>query len=495
MTRQQFIEQIAAYVKKYAPQYGIKVCSPIIAQAVLESGGGTSELATKANNFFGLKYRKGRCKTCIGVYTKTGSEQNPDGSYTSSVMQWCKFADMENGVIGYFDFINIPNYANLKGVTDPKTYLTNIKADGYATSLKYVDNVMAVISSYGLTKYDKKEETSTMAKLTPNVVYTMNGVQVSEKIIPDGTRWKNATNAKKNGFSVGSLYKKQQKLSGGTGRVQFVTVHNTNDLPNVYDDGEQYTRATYNENMNTSRVHFYIDDTGAWQNLKAGTGLCPNDPVGSAEVSWHSGDGSVATGGNMTSLSLEIIMMETPEHDLIAKDNGARIAAWLLWKHGLSINELVTHTYWVNKTAGKTFSDRDTQCCNPISGKKWCPSYIFNSNNPATAKKNWLAFKALVQGYLDALRGGSTGGSISTPPSPQKPPVGPQEGAVTPYRVRVSIPDLYIRSEPDKYSQNKGFIKPGVYTIVAESSGTGATKWGKLKSGMGWISLDYAKKV
>ena len=71
-------------------------------------------------------------------------------------MQWCKFADMEGSVIGYFDFINTPNYANLKGVTDPKTYLENIKADGYATSLKYVENLMAVIEKYDLTKYDKE---------------------------------------------------------------------------------------------------------------------------------------------------------------------------------------------------------------------------------------------------------------------------------------------------------------------------------------------------
>lgn len=495
MTKQQFIEKIAFYVKKYAPLYGIAVCSPIIAQAVLESGGGTSELAVNANNFFGLKYRKGRCKTCIGIYTKTGSEQNKDGSYTSYVMQWCKFADMENGVIGYFDFINTQNYANLKGVTDPKTYLTNIKADGYATSLKYVDNVMAVISCYGLTEYDKKEETSSMAKLTPNVVYTMNGVQINEKIIPDGTRWKDATKARKAGFSAGSLYKKHQKLSGGTGKSKFVTIHNTNDLDKVFDDGEQYTRATFNENMGSSRVHFYTDDTGAWQNLKAGTGLCQNDPVGSAEVSWHSGDGSSETGGNMTSLSIEIIMGETPEHDLIAKDNGARIAAWLLWKHGLSINDLVTHTYWVNKSAGKTFADRDTQCCNPIYGKKWCPTYIFGSSNPTTAKKNWTAFKALVKGYLDALQGVSNGGNTQTPPSTQKPSTGPQEAAVTPYLVRVKITDLYIRSDPGTDSKKKGFIKPGVYTIVAESTGKGATKWGKLKSGAGWIALDFIEKV
>ena len=40
-----------------------------------------------------------------------------------------------------------------------------------------------------------------------------------------------------------------------------------------------------------------------------------------------------------------------------------------------------------------------------------------------------------------------------------------------------------------------GIRDHGVYTIVAESTGTGATKWGKLKSGAGWISLDYTKKV
>ncbi|MDD6736539.1 MAG: hypothetical protein PUE13_09565 [Clostridiales bacterium] len=35
----------------------------------------------------------------------------------------------------------------------------------------------------------------------------------------------------------------------------------------------------------------------------------------------------------------------------------------------------------------------------------------------------------------------------------------------------------------------------GSFTIIAEAEGKGASKWGKLKSGLGWISLDYAKKV
>lgn len=146
-----FIEEIARLVKQIAPDYGIKVHSPIIAQAVLESAMGTSELAVNAHNYFGLKYKS---SVADKSYVKVGSEQNADGSYTSGVMLWCKFPNMAYGVKGYFDFTSAPRYANLKGVTDPETYLKNIKADKYASSLNYVENLMNVIRKYNLTQYD-----------------------------------------------------------------------------------------------------------------------------------------------------------------------------------------------------------------------------------------------------------------------------------------------------------------------------------------------------
>lgn len=253
--------------------------------------------------------------------------------------------------------------------------------------------------------------------LTPNTTYQIKDVTVNEKIIPDGTVWKSDAKAKAADFSgAGAAYKSGVKLSGGTGKPKYVTVHNSNDLDNVYDDAEQYTRATHNENMGSARVHFYVDDVGAWQNLKAGTGMCAADPEGSAEVSWHAGDTSTADGGNMTSLSIEVIMNETPETDAKARDNGARIAAWLLWKHGLTIDKLVTHTYWVNKSEGLAFDDVDEQCTHPVKGKKWCPTYIFGSYVQEIALKNWKAFKALVKKYLDALNGSATEEPSATAP-------------------------------------------------------------------------------
>lgn len=59
-----------------------------------------------------------------------------------------------------------------------------------------------------------------------------------------------------------------------------------------------------------------------------------------------------------------------------------------------------------------------------------------------------------------------------------------------PYTVKVEIEDLNIRTQPSASSASKGYIKPSVYTIVDEENG-----WGKLKSGAGWISLRYTKKI
>ena len=64
-----------------------------------------------------------------------------------------------------------------------------------------------------------------------------------------------------------------------------------------------------------------------------------------------------------------------------------------------------------------------------------------------------------------------------------------------PYKVQVSITDLNIRKGPGTNYEANGVCPKGVFTVVEESDGKGATKWGKLKSGAGWISLDYAKKI
>ena len=59
----------------------------------------------------------------------------------------------------------------------------------------------------------------------------------------------------------------------------------------------------------------------------------------------------------------------------------------------------------------------------------------------------------------------------------------------------MSISDLRIRKGPGTNYGSRGFTGKGVFTIVAEATGKGASKWGLLKSYAnkrdGWISLDY----
>ena len=68
-----------------------------------------------------------------------------------------------------------------------------------------------------------------------------------------------------------------------------------------------------------------------------------------------------------------------------------------------------------------------------------------------------------------------------------------------PYRVRVSVSNLNIRRGPGTNYASRGYTGKGVFTIVEEAEGKGASRWGLLKSYKtkrnGWISLDIAKRV
>ena len=66
---------------------------------------------------------------------------------------------------------------------------------------------------------------------------------------------------------------------------------------------------------------------------------------------------------------------------------------------------------------------------------------------------------------------------------------------ICPCRVRVEINNLNIRSEASKKSISVGKCPIGVFTITEVKQGYGSDLgWGRLKSGIGWISLDYVKK-
>ena len=150
-TNEEFIQVMAYYIRKYSAQYGIKVNSGILAQAILESNWGRSTLSAKYHNYFGLK--AGPYWTGKSVNMVTQEEYVP-GTYTNIRDNFRAFNSLEEGVRGYFEFTKFPNYAKIKTATTPEEYLTYIKQAGYATSSTYVQNTMRVVQTYNLTKYD-----------------------------------------------------------------------------------------------------------------------------------------------------------------------------------------------------------------------------------------------------------------------------------------------------------------------------------------------------
>ena len=70
------------------------------------------------------------------------------------------------------------------------------------------------------------------------------------------------------------------------------------------------------------------------------------------------------------------------------------------------------------------------------------------------------------------------------------------DSAAVPFLVKVSISDLNIRKGPGTDYDRTKFIPAGIYTITEVKSGQGSSAgWGRLKSGAGWVSLDYVSRL
>ena len=161
---QAFIDEIAPLAQADMKKTGI--CAAVtIAQAILESGWGRSDLAKNAHNLFGMKKNlsgntwPGSTWDGKRVCTKDTKEVYSTGtatvsaefrvynSYAESVGDHSAYlAGAKNG--------SVLRFAGVVGEADYKKAATIIKAGGYATAPDYVDKICRIVEQYGLTKYN-----------------------------------------------------------------------------------------------------------------------------------------------------------------------------------------------------------------------------------------------------------------------------------------------------------------------------------------------------
>ena len=162
LTREEFHEFVGNIAREDWEDRHIMLPSVVIAQAAIESGIGTSELAQNANALFGIKLNgwTGR------VYVKDATEQNPDGSYrVDQNALWRAYDSWEQSVLDHNEYIATRSadggktlrYNSLIGCDSYILACQYLQQCGYATSQTYAETLISYIERYNLTQYDEFE--------------------------------------------------------------------------------------------------------------------------------------------------------------------------------------------------------------------------------------------------------------------------------------------------------------------------------------------------
>lgn len=126
--------------------------SVMMAQAMLESDRGLSDLTTTNHNLFGIK----------GTYKGQGSswatlEDTGSGDFYTINDTFRAYPNYYTSIADYIELLNWEHYVNA-GVTKAKTpqeQIQAIKDAGYATDSMYVSKILTLIKDYHLTEYDE----------------------------------------------------------------------------------------------------------------------------------------------------------------------------------------------------------------------------------------------------------------------------------------------------------------------------------------------------
>lgn len=142
------------------------LASVSLAQFILESGYGKTELAQNANNCFGMKKELsgntwgGSVWDGKSIYTKKTQEQKPDGTEYTVTADFRKYPCVEDSITDHSAYLlgakngEKLRYEELKNETDYKKAVQIIKDGGYATDVQYVQKICNIIERWELSKYN-----------------------------------------------------------------------------------------------------------------------------------------------------------------------------------------------------------------------------------------------------------------------------------------------------------------------------------------------------
>lgn len=144
---QEFIDSLVAEAQFCQVEYGI-LASLTIAQAILESGWGSSQLAQKGNNLFGIK------GDYCGLSVSIESPEWINGEKIMMVSSFRKYPSRRASIIDHAEFMQKPRYDAVRAAKTPKEACDAIQKSGYSTDPDYGPYLLRLIGQYDLARYD-----------------------------------------------------------------------------------------------------------------------------------------------------------------------------------------------------------------------------------------------------------------------------------------------------------------------------------------------------
>lgn len=512
MEQKQFIEKIGGLARADMEKSGI-LASLTTAQAILESAWGTSELAVNANALFGIKADS---RWAGKVYSKDTKECYDGANYTTITALFRAYGSWEESVADHSAFLlAATRYAAVVGERDYKTACKAIKAAGYATAPDYAEKLVALIEKYKLYEYDIAEgkEQSTMSE-SPLVTYT--------------NLTKNRTSPRNHAIDTITIHCYVGQVTAKQGCDFFATT--PREVSANYVVGKDGSIGQSVSEKDRSWCSGGKDANGNPIRVNGISGSDNDHRAITIEVASDTTHPYAVTAAAYAAL----IDLVTD----ICKRNGIKK---LLWQGNKSLvgqvdkQNMTVHRWFANKACpGDYLYNKHAEIAAEVNKRLGSAGddqeNAATSNPPADTTAGFPAVPFTVKVIVSDLNirsqpsmsgaiKGQTGKGVFTIVEVQngwgklKSGAGwiylenpeyctvngvaaaPAPAPAVPYTVKVSVSDLNIRKGPGTNYAVAQVCPKGVYTIVQESQGTGASAWGKLKSGAGWISLDYVKKV
>lgn len=189
--------------------------SVTLAQAILESNWGKSELAIYGKNLFGIKASRDWSGP---VYKKKTKEQKPTGEIYTVVADFRKYNSWAESILDHDKFFTSTpwrkkNYARVLEAKNYKVQAQALQTCGYATDLNYGKKLIQLIERLGLQQYDKGVEKYVTRDITkPSDWAKEDWNWGKEEKLTDGTN-PGAPCTREQVISILRRYDEKQKLS------------------------------------------------------------------------------------------------------------------------------------------------------------------------------------------------------------------------------------------------------------------------------------------